>query len=135
MTAHIVFEALDPDHPATHSPKVIGNLIRRQIGFDGLLASDDLDMKALLGSLRQKAEKAFAAGCDIVLQCNGVIADMEAVVSGCPALAGEALARAARVEQIARGRAKAFDAAEGWWRFRQLIGPGVGMRLSGPPPS
>ncbi|NWG53645.1 MAG: glycoside hydrolase family 3 protein, partial [Hydrogenophilaceae bacterium] len=130
MTAHIVFTAIDPEHPATHSASVIGDVIRGAIGFKGLLASDDLDMKALSGPLRRRAEKAFAAGCDIVLQCSGVIADMEAVVAGAPALVGEAAKRAARVEAIARKPPAPFDAAAAWWRFRQLMGPDVGLRLA-----
>ncbi|MGE3250370.1 MAG: beta-N-acetylhexosaminidase [Hyphomonadaceae bacterium] len=130
MTAHIVFDALDPENPATHSKKVINELIRGEVGFEGLLASDDLDMKALDGPLRDRAEKAFAAGCDVVLQCSGVLADTEAVVAGCPKLAGKALARAAKVEEIARRKPDPLDAAEGWWRFRTLLGPGVGLKVS-----
>lgn len=129
MTAHIVFDALDPENPATHSRKVITELIRGEIGFDGLLASDDLDMKALEGPLCARAEKSFAAGCDIVLHCTGVIAEMEEVLEGTPVLAGKPLARAARVEAIARRNPDPFDAAEGWWRFRSLMGPGVGIKV------
>lgn len=130
MTAHIVFDALDPANPATHSKTIIGDLIRGEIGFKGLLASDDLDMQALSGPLRAKAEKSFAAGCDIVLQCNGVIADMEAVLEGCPYLNGEAAARAAKVEAYANAQPEPFDAAGAWWRFRTLAGPDVGLRTS-----
>ncbi|MGE0828546.1 MAG: beta-N-acetylhexosaminidase, partial [Hyphomonadaceae bacterium] len=111
MTAHIVFDALDPEAPATHSAKVIKELIRGEIGFDGLLASDDLDMKALEGPLRARAEKSFAAGCDLVLHCTGVIAEMEAVLEGTPVLEGKALARAERVEEIARRKPEPMDVA------------------------
>lgn len=123
MTAHIVYESLDADAPATWSAKVIGGLIRGEIGFDGLLFSDDLDMKALEGPLRARAERAFAAGCDVVLQCSGSLADMRSVVEGCPALAGRSLERALVVEAIARRAAEPFDAAAGWWRLRQLLAP------------
>ncbi len=126
MTAHIVFDAIDAAAPATHSAKVIREVIRGEIGFDGLLASDDLDMKALEGPLRTRAERSFAAGCDLVLQCSGAVADMAAVCEGVPMLAGKARARAERVEAIARKPAEPFDAAEGWWRFRALMGPGYG---------
>lgn len=125
MTAHIVYEALDPERPATHSLTVIKDTIRADLGFDGLLLSDDLDMKALEGGLRTKAEKAFAAGCDLVLQCNGVIADMDAAAQGSPILSGRALERAGKAEAAAGAAPSAFDAATGWWRFRQLMGPNI----------
>jgi len=70
MTAHVVYEALDPDRPATLSPIVITEVIRGEIGFDGLLFSDDLKMNALAGELGSRAAAALAAGCDIALCCN-----------------------------------------------------------------
>ncbi|WP_394730909.1 beta-N-acetylhexosaminidase [Altererythrobacter sp. GH1-8] len=69
MSAHIVFEAWDADRPATLSPDVIENVIRKDIGFEGLLLTDDIDMQALEGSIPERAERALAAGCDIVLNC------------------------------------------------------------------
>ena len=69
MTSHIVFEAWDRDRPATLSPVVIGDIIRERIGFDGVLMTDDIDMKALSGSAGDKAAGAIAAGCDLVLDC------------------------------------------------------------------
>ena len=69
MTCHVVFEAWDPTHPATLSPKVIAEIIRGRIGFDGLLMTDDIDMKALSGTAGDKAAGAIAAGCDVVLDC------------------------------------------------------------------
>lgn len=86
MTAHIIFDAIDPDHPATQSAAVIG-VIRRDIGFDGLLLSDDLNMNALSGDLAHRTATALAAGCDIALQCNGKPADMLAVAGAAPVLA------------------------------------------------
>lgn len=93
MTAHIVMSAIDPDRPATTSPAVMG-VVRRDIGFDGLVMTDDLSMQALSGTLAERAAAAVAAGCDLVLHCNGVPADMEAVVGATPHLSGDALRRA-----------------------------------------
>jgi beta-N-acetylhexosaminidase len=130
MTAHVVYAAVDPDQPATQSPAVI-DLIRKDIGFQGLLVSDDLDMKALSGGLQEKAEKAFAAGCDLVIQCNGLVFDMKAAAKGSPALSGQALARAQAVDAIAQRAPQDFDAAAGWWRFRALMGDRFGLRTTG----
>ena len=69
MTCHVIFEAWDKSHPATLSHTVIGDVIRRRIGFDGLLMTDDIDMKALSGTAGEKAAKAIDAGCDLVLDC------------------------------------------------------------------
>lgn len=76
MTAHTVYPAWDADNPATLSPTVIGTIIRREIGFDGLLMTDDIVMGALSGSLVARSEAALSAGCDIVLHCSGIFADM-----------------------------------------------------------
>ena len=81
MTAHVVFEAIDPDNPATTSKKVIEEVIRREMGFDGLLLSDDLSMSALDGSLGERASASLAAGCDVALHCNGKAEEMEAVAT------------------------------------------------------
>ncbi|MBS0383977.1 MAG: beta-N-acetylhexosaminidase [Proteobacteria bacterium] len=126
MTAHIVYEAWDPDRPATCSPTVIAEIIRDRIGFAGLLMSDDLDMKALQyamnGGLAERAEFALRAGCDVVLQCSGVLKDMEAAARGCQTLTGLPLVRARAVEAFAKRPAEAFDAEAGWVRFRELMG-------------
>jgi beta-N-acetylhexosaminidase len=112
MSAHVVFEALDPHRPATLSPAIIADIIRGAIGFDGLLMTDDLSMKALSGGFRDRAEAAIAAGCDVALHCNGVLDEMRAVAEGAPALAGPALRRAeAALARIATGP-QAFDAQE-----------------------
>ena len=73
---------------------MIGDIIRGQIGFDGLLMTDDLSMKALTGDFRARAEGAIAAGCDVVLHCNGDLAEGRPVAEGAPELAGKALERA-----------------------------------------
>lgn len=95
MTAHIVFTAIDPERPATTSPAVIGDIVRGEIGFDGLLMSDDLSMKALSGSLRARAEAALRAGCDVALHCNGRLDEARAVAEGTSWLEGAPLRRAA----------------------------------------
>src|SRR5262252_2551037 len=95
MTAHVVFCTYDPVNPATTSVTMVKDVIRDSIGFKGLLMSDDVSMGALSGSLAERTCAALAAGCDIVLHCNGELAEMEAVASAAPVLAGEAAARAA----------------------------------------
>ena len=94
MTAHVVYQALDPDNPATTSRRVIADIIRGEIGFDGLLMSDDLSMRALSGDFAERARATFAAGCDVVLHCNGLMEDMEPVAEATPWLDGDALRRA-----------------------------------------
>lgn len=93
MSAHVLYTAWDADNPATLSAKVIGEVIRTAIGFDGLLLTDDLDMQALRGSVPERAGKAIAAGCDIALNCWGKLDDMAGIASRLPSLAGEALKR------------------------------------------
>lgn len=92
MTAHIVFSAYD-DRPATQSPRLVA-AIRDEIGFGGLLMTDDISMQALGGDVAARARLALAAGCDLVLHCNGDMAEMEAVTAACGALEGSALDRA-----------------------------------------
>jgi len=94
MTAHVVYTAIDAAGPATTSARVIGEIVRGAIGFQGLLMSDDLSMKALSGDLAELANASLSAGCDIALHCNGDPAEMQAVVAGSWPLAGEAEARA-----------------------------------------
>lgn len=95
MTSHIVFAAFDPDHPATQSSAVI-RMIRREIGFGGLLMTDDLNMQALAGTLAERAALAIAAGCDIALHCKGDLAEMQAVANAAGRMGPDALFRAAR---------------------------------------
>ncbi|WP_342242168.1 beta-N-acetylhexosaminidase [Inquilinus sp. OTU3971] len=98
MTGHLVFTALDPDHPVTQSPTAIRDAVRGRIGFDGVLCSDDLSMGALSGSLPGRAERALAAGCDLALHCNGDLAEMRAIAAAVPAIGSETAARLARAE-------------------------------------
>ena len=94
MTAHVVFSALDPAQPATTSATIIEQVIRGAIGFRGLLMSDDVSMNALQGSIAERTRASLAAGCDVVLHCNGKLDEMRQVAGETPMLAGEALARA-----------------------------------------
>ncbi|MBI1981617.1 MAG: glycoside hydrolase family 3 protein [Methylocystis sp.] len=111
MSAHVVYMHIDTTAPATLSKIVIDDIVRGHIGFDGLLMTDDLSMKALTGSFRQRAERAIGAGCDIALHCNGDLAEARPVAEGAPALAGKALARAEKALECVR-RIEAFDVAE-----------------------
>jgi beta-N-acetylhexosaminidase len=94
MTAHVVFTAIDPVRPATTSATMIGEVIRGSIGFDGLLMGDDVSMGALSGSIAERARASLAAGCDLVLHCNGKMDEMRAVASEAPELSGDAKRRA-----------------------------------------
>ncbi len=93
MTAHIVYPAIDPDKCATLSAPVI-DMIRQDIGFDGLLMCDDLSMHALGGDFGDRAAGALAAGCDMLLHCNGERTEMESILARTPALTGKAALRA-----------------------------------------
>ena len=96
MTAHVVFSAYDPAHPATTSATMIETVIRGLIGFQGLLMSDDVSMNALAGSIAERTRAIFVAGCDLVLHCNGKLDEMREVASETPELSGKALIRAER---------------------------------------
>jgi beta-N-acetylhexosaminidase len=110
MSAHVVYPALDPVRPATLSPELVA-LIRGRIGFDGLLMTDDLSMKALAGPFGARAHAAIAAGCDMLLHCNGEAGEAAAVAEAAPELAGAALARADRALAARGGAAQADPAA------------------------
>ena len=117
MTAHVVYEALDPESPATTSGHVIATVVRGAIGFANLLMSDDLSMEALSGTLRERAAAALAAGCDVALHCNGAMAEMRGVAEAAPRLEGAARARAeAALARLGEGR-EALDVAEARARF------------------
>ena len=95
MTAHVVYTALDPDRPATHSRAILDGIVRRKLGFEGLLVTDDLSMNALSGSLYERTSAAFGAGCDIALHCNGVLAQMQQVAAQAPEISGKCAERTA----------------------------------------
>jgi beta-N-acetylhexosaminidase len=114
MTAHVVYSAIDPERPATISSLVVEQVIRREIGFEGLLMSDDLSMKALRGGLRQRAEAAFAAGLDIALHCNGDLEEASAVAATASLLTGKSLARAEAAMERISAEPSDFDPVEAW---------------------
>lgn len=93
MTGHIVFDAIDPERPATASPPVIA-AIRDRIGFGGLLLSDDLSMQALSGDIAARTAASLDAGCDIALHCNGRMDEMRAVAAAARLLSVAGVARA-----------------------------------------
>ena len=107
MTAHVVFSALDPAQPATTSATIIEQVIRGAIGFQGLLMSDDVSMNALAGSIAERTRAIVAAGCDMVLHCNGKLDEMREVARETPELAGTgagARQAGAGLAQAAAGR-------------------------------
>ena len=123
MTAHIAYDAYDPEHPATQSTIMVEEVIRQKIGFDGLLMTDDLGMAALSGNLAERAGASIAAGCDMLLHCSGFLTDpneilkeMTEVAEASPILEGRAAERAARAESFATHKTE-FDTAQGWAEF------------------
>jgi beta-N-acetylhexosaminidase len=110
MTAHIVYAAFDPILPATLSARVIGGIIRGQIGFEGVLVTDDLAMKALSGEPADLARRALAAGCDIALYCSGEFAPTEELLRTCPPLTVASARRLEAARSWAKRRRLHFDA-------------------------
>jgi beta-N-acetylhexosaminidase len=126
MTAHVVYESIDPQRPATTSPKVIRDVIRGEIGFDGLLMSDDLSMKALDGPLSVRAKAALFAGCDLVLHCNGDMDEMRDVASEVKELKGPARRRSEQaLAHLSAPDPGAFDSAAAEARLAALLGTAV----------
>jgi beta-N-acetylhexosaminidase len=123
MTAHVVYAAVDRDRPGTTSPRVLGDIVRGEIGFDGLLISDDLSMKALGGPFGARARAAYAAGVDIALHCNGDLAEARPVAEAAPPLEGRALARAQALLASA-AHVEDFDVEQGRARLAALF-PGA----------
>ena len=129
MTAHVVFRAIDPDAPASTSAIVTKEIIRGEIGFDGLLMSDDLSMKALSGPMRRRAEQVIAAGSDLVLHCNGKLAEMQEAAAGSPQLQGRALERFAAALGLLKAR-KPFDKAAAEAQLARLLALAAGRAES-----
>jgi beta-N-acetylhexosaminidase len=122
MTAHVIYEGVDPELPATLSPDVIAEIIRSEIGFDGVLVSDDLSMQALGGRLGERTRQALAAGCDLALHCNGDPAEMEEVVAAARPISPLTAARLRRGEAMRRGSAaNGFDRGKAEARFDGLL--------------
>jgi beta-N-acetylhexosaminidase len=111
MTAHVRYTAWDADNPGTLSPFVVGEVIRKRIGFGGLLLTDDLDMEALSGSVPERAERAIAAGCDIALNCWAKMDDMTGIAARLPAMSAATTARLDRALAAMGGAAPGDQAA------------------------
>jgi len=120
MTAHVVFTAIDPVAPATTSVTMVQEVIRGFIGFRGLLMSDDVSMGALSGTIAERSRAAFAAGCDVVLHCNGELGEMTAVASEAPALTGAAAGRADAALTV-RSAPEEFDVDAARKVFTQMV--------------
>ncbi len=120
MTAHVVFTAVDPVAPATTSANIVKHVIRNSIGFAGLLMSDDISMGALSGSLSERSRAAIAAGCDMVLHCNGVLSEMREVAAQTPELAGHAARRAEKALALRKSPAP-LDARGGRAELARLM--------------
>ena len=128
MSAHIVYMAIDSTAAATLSSRVISQVIRGAIGFDGVLVSDDLSMQALGGGIGERAERALAAGCDLVLHCNGDRREMETIVSATGRIAARTADRLARSEAMRRASGpRPFDRSKAEARLEALL---VGARVS-----
>jgi beta-N-acetylhexosaminidase len=128
MTAHVVFTAIDPIAPATISATIVREVIRDSIGFKGLLMSDDISMSALSGTVGERTRAAIAAGCDVVLHCNGEMSEMLAVAAEAPRLTGTEAGRAAAALAVkkpavpidlAAGRAEFLKLMSGAWQPAQ----------------
>ena len=123
MSAHIVYRAIDMTAPATLSRRVISEVIRGVIGFDGVLVSDDLSMHALGGDIAERPGRALAAGCDLVLHCNADRSEMEAIVAGAELISVLSAGRLARAEAMRhRFEMKEFDRRETEEEFEALLG-------------
>lgn len=120
MSAHVVFSDIDPAAPASTSAKVTSEIIRGEIGYDGLLMSDDLGMHALKGTMRERAEAVIRAGSDVALHCSGVLSEMEEAASGVPDLAGNALRRANLALAVLKNR-DVFDVASAERQLSEMI--------------
>jgi beta-N-acetylhexosaminidase len=120
MTAHVVIDDVDPRRPATTSTRVIRQVIRDEIGFEGLLMTDDISMNALDGSIAARTKAALFAGCDIVLHCNGDMAEMRDVAKEAKPLEKTSLKRAeAALSQIVTPGD--FDVLAGETRLAELL--------------
>jgi beta-N-acetylhexosaminidase len=121
MTAHIVYTAIDGAAPVTFSTAAIDGVIRKDIGFDGVLISDDISMGALRGSLAERTRRSLQAGCDLALHCNGVLAEMGEVADAAAVLTPPAQARLARAEALRLKSRQPFDRAAAEARFDALL--------------
>jgi len=109
MTAHVIYDAIDPERPATQSARVIGDVIRGELGFDGVLCSDAVDMEALSGSHEDRARLSLEAGCDVVMHCNQPLDVRRRVAEAVPELQGDALRRVEAAAAARRPAGGDFD--------------------------
>lgn len=119
MTAHIVISAVD-DKPVTQSKKAIQAIIRGEIGFKGFLISDAIDMKALGGTLAERACTSIEAGCDAVCYCLGVEDELKEVIKAVPPLTDEAMERLSKIHKIIGGKVSSFDREKAYMRYQEL---------------
>jgi beta-N-acetylhexosaminidase len=132
MTAHIVYGAVDAQAPATLSRRVIAEVIRGEIGFDGVLVSDDLSMGALGGKLGERARQALAAGCDLALHCSGDPTEMEEIAAAARPISDTTTKRLARAEAIRRRSAAGdFDRKDAEMRLAALLADTPASESSG----
>lgn len=125
MTAHVLYRDLDAAAPASISAEITESIIRGHIGFDGLLMSDDLGMKALTGDFAGRARAVLAAGSDLALHCSGEFAEIEAVAGAVPMLAGRARARFEAALGVARAVPAPFDVEAGRDKVSAMVARGV----------
>jgi beta-N-acetylhexosaminidase len=124
MTAHVVYEAIDSHRPATTSPKIVRDVIRGEIGFDGVLMSDDISMGALEGPLKVRTKAALFAGCDIVLHCNGLMAEMKEVAEELKPVEGVVQRRIQHATALLAPPSD-FDPVQAEARLAELLGAEV----------
>ncbi|NVK34815.1 MAG: beta-N-acetylhexosaminidase [Rhodobacteraceae bacterium] len=122
MTAHILFPQIDARQPVTQSKYIIENVIRGRIGFSGCLMSDDISMKALGGSIKERCQASFSAGCDLVLHCNGDLAEMQEVAASSPNLSGTAQLRCNNALSLLKSSITGFDVDAGRAKLCALLG-------------
>ena len=130
MTAHVKYPVWDSENCATLSKTIIENIIRGEIGFDGLLMTDDVSMKALNGSNDYKAKASLDAGCDIAMLCNAPLEERAKFMDACHELSGKSLARALTSEAIVKGHEDEFDTQIAWAESAQLTGVENGAKLA-----
>lgn len=121
MTAHVIYSAIDAEEPATTSKTVIEQVIRCQMGFDGLLMCDDLSMKALSGSFAERRKRALDAGCDVVLHCNGLVEEMAPVAEGCAPFTPVAKKRLDAAIALLKRSKGPFDRGQAEARLAELL--------------
>lgn len=122
MTAHVLYEAYDSDRPGTLSPVIVNDIIRGEIGFDGLLFTDDLKMKALGGDMSDRVRGSFEAGCDIALCCNFDMAEKNHAMKAAQAVEGVSAERAEKALS-SRKAVESGDVEEGYKRLAELLKP------------